>query len=218
MRLCFLGAKMKIAAAADLHGFLWDEIPECDVMLLAGDLLPFRETKKQYLSFLDKRFREWLEYVKVPVIACAGNHDEPFERWGRDVARLNLPWTYLEDDYTIFNGFKIYGTPWTKKFGDWSFMLPEHKLIGKWNNIPEDTDILLSHGPPKFYGDLTRDGNHEGSESLTWRIQQICPKLVLFGHIHEGRGEYQNSNTLMMNVSFVDRGIQPINGFWIGEI
>ena len=217
---------MKIAAASDIHGFLWDEIPECDVMFLAGDLMPFigHHSKKARLKWLDEDFRQWLLHVGysspkgVPVIGCAGNHDWPFYEYPEEVAALKLPWTYLQDSHTMFQGLKVYGTPWQRVFYDWAFNLQEHQLAGKWNLIPDDTDILLCHSPPKFYGDLTRDGRHEGSESLTWRIKQIEPKLVIFGHIHNGRGEARDNKTLYTNVSFLDESYHPVHGFWTMEM
>ena len=36
--------------------------------------------------------------------------------------------------------------PW---FGDWGFNLKRGEdMLQKWNLIPENTDILITHGPP----------------------------------------------------------------------
>lgn len=60
-------------------------------------------------------------------------------------------------------------------------------MLSKWNQIPDDTDILLTHGPPLGHGDLVRNGDHVGCVELLSTIQQrVRPKYHVFGHIHEG--------------------------------
>jgi len=194
---------LKICAIADLHGYL-PEIPDCDLLLIAGDICPHKKEFWQY-HWLITDFKPWLESLKMPVIGVAGNHDWPFQNTPKDVAALQLPWTYLQDSETTFNGLKIYGSPYSKQYYEWAFMLEEFKLAGKWNQIPDDTDILIVHGPPKYYGDLVLRGSHEGSESLTWRIIQVKPKLVVFGHIHEGRGEWQYGDVHLANVTLMGK-------------
>ena len=194
---------MKICAISDLHGYLPD-IPECDLLLIAGDICPHKPEWEQY-QWLISHFKPWLEQQKMPVIGVAGNHDWPLEKNPERVKRLELPWTYLRDSSTIFNGLKIYGSPYSKQYFDWAFMMEELQLAGKWNEIPDDTDILIVHGPPKYYGDWVLRGSNEGSESLTWRIQQVKPKLVVFGHIHEGRGEWRYGDTLLANVTLMGK-------------
>lgn len=185
---------MKLCAISDQHGWLPD-IPECDALLIAGDICPGGNAHKQ-LHWLDTYYRPWLENLGIPIFACAGNHDWPMYEIPHDVEDLKLPWTYLEDESAEFEGLKIYGTPWQKRFYDWAFNLDELQLAGKWNMIPEDTDILITHGPPKYYGDLVQRGTHEGSE--------VKPKLVVFGHIHPGRGRWQYGDTILANVTIVD--------------
>jgi Icc-related predicted phosphoesterase len=66
------------------------------------------------------------------------------------------------------------------------------KLDRVWQQIPEDTDVIVVHGPPKGVLDFShkRDGSIEmcGCSALKKRIDKIKPKLVLFGHIHNNRG------------------------------
>ena len=155
----------------------------------------------------------------MPVIGIAGNHDWPFQNSPKAIKEADLPWTYLQDSSTTFKGLNVYGTPWSKEFGDWAFMKDELRLTGKWNMIPDDTDILICHGPPKYYGDRTWDGRFEGSEGLTWRIGQVSPKLVVFGHIHEGRGDWQFGDTRLANVTLMDKHHEPgIHKPWVYEM
>ena len=54
-------------------------------------------------------------------------------------------------------------------------------------NIPDDTDILITHTPP--FGILDFDDNiNYGSEELLGRISVVQPQLHLFGHIHAQYG------------------------------
>ncbi len=55
----------------------------------------------------------------------------------------------MEDEPTNVYGIKIWGSPWQPWFYDWGFNLERgEKCLEKWNLIPKDTDILLTHGPP----------------------------------------------------------------------
>ena len=195
---------MKIAAISDIHGQLptYDMIPECDALLIAGDICGGGPAQMQN-HWLDTAFRSWLADLSMPVFGVAGNHDWPFYEMPDEVPQ-DLNWTYLEDDFAEFSGLKIYGTPWQKEFYDWAFNLPESQLSLKWDMIPEDTDILITHGPPQYFGDLVARGTHEGSPSLLKRIVHIKPKLVVFGHIHPGRGVYEHQDVTLANVTMVN--------------
>jgi len=57
----------------------------------------------------------------------------------------------------------------------------------KWNKIPDDTDILVTHTPPVGHGDLCCTGIRAGCVELLTTVQQrVKPKYHVFGHIHEG--------------------------------
>lgn len=201
-------------AVSDLHGYL-PEIPPCDIVLIAGDIVPGGHSY-YHRHWLDTHFRKWLEGIEGKVFACAGNHDEIFQEHPEDVP--SLPWTYLEDEEVEYMGLKIYGTPWQKRFYDWAFNLDESDLARKWMEIPDDTDILITHGPPKYFGDLVREGTHEGSPSLLQRIIEIKPKLVVYGHIHPGRGEYPHDGVMMANVTVVNENYDMVYEPWTYEI
>lgn len=208
---------MKICAMSDLHGFLPKSLPECDIILLAGDICPLSKAKRQ-LFWMEYQFKKWLIDVGKPVFACAGNHDWPLAENREKIESFNLPWTYLQDEFVEYEGLKIYGTPWQRRFYDWAFNLEEHQLMGKWNLIPDDVDILICHSPPKYYGDMGSNGFFLGSESLTWRIQEISPKLVVFGHIHEGRGQWQFKGTTLANVTMLDGKYRQVHSPFVIEI
>lgn len=84
-----------------------------------------------------------------------------------------------------------------------------------YSNVPRDTDILLTHGPPHSLGDLDAiyDGSHVGCEELTRKgdAGELQPRLWCFGHIHEARGVCDHqwpgsklSKSLLVNSAMVD--------------
>ena len=206
---------MKLCAMSDTHGYLPKEIPVCDALLIAGDFCPRMPVYFQ-LQWLGFEFRSWLQELAVPVFACAGNHDWLFFEYADDIPKL--PWTYLEDSSAWFKGLKIYGTPWQRVFFDWAFNLTEAQLAVKWREIPSDTDILICHSPPKFFGDLVKRGTHECSESLLRRIIEVEPKLAVFGHIHPGRGEWEHDGVKLANVAIMSDGYKVVNEPWVYEL
>ena len=213
---------MKIVAVSDLHGTL-PVIPPCDLLLIGGDICPITNHKVAFQGeWLGREFRAWL--AKQParkIVGIAGNHDFVFEQ-RPDLVPGDLPWTYLQDSAADWEGLKFYGTPWQPWFHDWAFNLYEPDLKLKWDVIPEGTDILVLHGPPFGYGDAVpeRDGpvRHTGSPSLLRRIEEVAPKLAIFGHIHEGRGEWQHGPTRLANVTILDVGYDHVYPPWECEL
>ena len=203
---------LKIVAVADTHGNL-PEIEPCDLFLLAGDFCPDGSTYFQE-CWLDAAFKYWSKNIPAKKkILVAGNHDFPFESHKSKAVSLIGDFTYLQDDYCYYEDYKIYGLPWQLYNGGWAFNLYENDLAIKYSQIPNDTDIIVSHGPPHGYGDkIPRKHNddnettwpepdHAGSPSLLAKIIEIKPKLVVFGHIHKGYGIYKLNDTIIANVA-----------------
>lgn len=199
---------MKIVCTSDLHGHL-PEIPDCDLLLLCGDYSPNTQTE---VFWLGKTFAPWLRELseRMKIIGVAGNHDFTFEEQPYDI--VPLAWTYLQDSGTEFGGLKFWGSPWQPRFYDWAFNADEDRLEMIWELIPQDTDVLLLHGPPHGYGDFSPYGQvHTGSPSLLRRIEQVKPKLVVAGHIHSGYGRYMIGDTIFVNASHVNEQYKPTN-------
>jgi 3',5'-cyclic AMP phosphodiesterase CpdA len=212
---------MKIVAVSDLHGFL-PAVPPCDLLLLGGDLCPLRSHKDDYqAAWLDTEFRAWLGGVPArKVVGVAGNHDWVFQR-RPDLVPRDLPWTYLQDQLVEWEGWRIYGSPWQPPFCGWAFNLDEAGRRAKWALIPDNTDILVLHGPPRGYGDGVpeRGGVRlSGCPHLLRRIQEVRPRLVIYGHIHEGRGVWRLGDTVLANVTRVDAGYDPVYEPWAIEL
>jgi|694.fasta_scaffold22898_6 Icc-related predicted phosphoesterase len=199
---------MKIVCVSDLHGFL-PQIPDCDLLLLGGDYCPV--VKGQNFWFAQV-FAPWIEMQSKTkkIIGVAGNHDLLFEKKPELVPQME--WTYLQDSGYEWNGLKFWGSPWQPRFFDWAFNADEDELQQKWSLIPDDTDVLLLHGPPHGFGDFSTHGfEHTGSPSLLKRIEEIQPKLVIAGHIHTGYGVYEIGKTKFLSCAYVNDMYKPVN-------
>jgi len=177
-----------IVAVADLHGRIPQSVPECDLLIIAGDISP--NACRDYdlvQSWMNKRFKPWLE--KVParhIVGIAGNHDFVF-RDRQDVIPENLRWNYLQDSGVEIEGVRIWGTPWSLRYDGWAFEAEEEELEQRYSAVPNDTDIIVSHCPPRGISDVCYAGaEHIGSKALLTRVCELRPKLVVFGHAHTG--------------------------------
>ena len=91
----------------------------------------------------------------------------------------------------FIQSFNFEGTPWQPEFGGWAFNLKRgEECVRKWNLIPEDTDVLITHSPPLGFGDLCSTGIRAGCVDLLHSVQnRVKPKYHVYGHIHEGSNE-----------------------------
>lgn len=183
---------MKILHISDTHGkhdgFPMNRFDGIDLVIHSGDCSNYRDSYRN--EFEVRTFLEW--YEKVPVkykIYVAGNHDSSIERLFITKEHFREKGiVYLENSDATIEGLKIWGSPYTPAFRDWSFMKARDKISRVWETIPIDADVIITHGPPKAIRDLnyTREGVLElcGDGALRKRCEKIAPKLVCFGHIH----------------------------------
>lgn len=174
---------MKIGAISDLHGFTPD-IPKCDILIIAGDCTSwdFPENWVKFSNYVDSASCQH-------VILVAGNHDGALENYPLSTISLfDERVIYLQDKSVRIDGIKFYGSPWTPTFFDWYFMKGPDELAAEWAKIPEDTDILITHGPPFGILDCV-NGLCCGDQALMERVKSIKPLHHIFGHIHEGAGD-----------------------------
>jgi Icc-related predicted phosphoesterase len=196
---------MRIVAISDLHGEVNIDIPQADMLLIGGDITPSRDIN-QSSNWFKNYFKPWLDKLPVKhIVAVAGNHDSIFTSGKKLLPKLK--WKYLEDKTCKTEGISIFGSPWTITFCNWYFMKSDIDLAQNWKLIPEGIDILLLHGPPQGCADLSnpRYGfvNHVGSTSLLKAILEKKPRLVVFGHIHDGHGIYEaDKNSTLGNIQF----------------
>jgi Icc-related predicted phosphoesterase len=205
---------MKIVLISDTHNKHTNLfIPQGDMIMCAGDV-SMRGKKEEIHTFL-----QWFsELPHTYKILIAGNHDRAFEQYPA-LCKKMIPENviYLNDGGINIEGINIWGSPITPYFFDWAFNRYRGLHIQKhWEIIPEDTDILITHGPPLGYGDkldpmFVRGGvTRVGCEDLLYHIEKIKPKLHVFGHIHEEGGFIKsNGDTLFINASSLDEYYWP---------
>ena len=218
---------MKITAISDQHG-LFPEIPETDLLLIAGDLCPTMNHAIWFQeSWIESTYKTWLKSLPAKEIVCIyGNHDFVGQKSHEKIKKMfenEEHIHFLQEESVELFGLKIYGLAWTLFFFDWAFNLHEDQLREKWELIPEDADIILTHGPPLGYGDKARRVNSQGFEnvgspSLLKKIEQIKPKLVVFGHIHPGYGVYSVGDTIVANASVVNETYKLNNAPLVFEL
>lgn len=174
-------------------------LPSADILVHAGDI-----SSSGYKSEIQD-FAIWCDWLLEnekfkEIVLIAGNHDFYFEDHPEEAAQLfqSIGVHYLKDSSITLEGFKFYGAPWQPRFHDWAFNVDRGPLIAaKWALIPDDTDILITHGPPLYIGDPSREGLSVGCFDLLQRIDQLPSlKLHVCGHLHEGNGTYKRSTAM----------------------
>lgn len=222
---------MRIVCMSDTHGYCLPHLPAGDVLVHAGDFTKYGETDA--VQSLSSHFAQYKQRQGFNDVICiAGNHDITFHQdyyektWTRHIRSFDPTATrealqncsYLQDSSTTIttnNNTKIvaYGSPWTPSFFNWAFNLKRGEALQQvWAGIPESTDILITHGPPKGRGDMTLHSGQFGCQNLLCEVQQrVKPRLHVYGHIHEGYGTSFDGQTLYVNASSLDIGYQAIN-------
>ncbi len=117
----------------------------------------------------------------------------------------------------MVDGFRVWGSPWQPMFMFWAFNLPWGAMLReKWNQIPFDTDILVTHGPPcgildqvmpeppEGWAPEQDPPAHLGCEELLIRVRTLRPRLHMFGHIHGGYGVHKDRRTTYVNACICD--------------
>lgn len=201
---------MKVVVLSDthsLHGAV--RVPEGDVLVHAGDF-----SRKGTLKEL-RQFNDWLgDLSHEHKILVPGNHDFCFEdpdRRDRATDLLTEARLLIDDSYRL-GGTRFWGAPWQPKFFDWAFNRERGRpLREKWSLIPEDVDVLVTHGPPRNIGDRVAQGDRVGCSELQKRVFEVRPEYHVFGHIHEGYGTYNRNGTVFLNASICDYGYHPSN-------
>jgi Icc-related predicted phosphoesterase len=212
---------VRIDCLSDTHGH-HDAlgIPEGDVLVHAGDAT-LGGTAEEVTAFA-----RWFRALPHPhKVFVAGNHDRLFEDAPLEAGGLlGDGIVYLRDSGTTIGGQHFWGSPWQPWFLDYAFNLRRGEpLRAKWSLIPGDTDVLITHGPPRgirdrvgspaarLLGRMLGQGPHVGCNDLRAAVARLRPRLHVFGHIHEGYGRETADGTLFVNAANVDAGYHPVN-------
>ena len=199
--------KKRIAFISDTHS-LHDQVnidlTDIDFLVHTGDMSS-RGKESEIHSF-----NKWIGKLgldKEHVIVISGNHDWFFERHDRKrIKEVCTNFTYLQEDRYECDGLKFYGAPHQPFFYNWAFNVIRGEALRKiWAKIPDDTDVLLTHGPPMGILDKNEEGEECGCEELTKRVGDLNLKIHAFGHIHEGHGIEEINGTTFVNASNLNR-------------
>jgi len=202
---------MKIICFSDTHGQhrRMPEIPECDVLIFAGDIMSGGHDMSELISF-----NAWLGKKKAAHrIVIAGNHDFLFERYPDQSRAMLSNATYLENSGVTIDGLNFWGSPYTPSFYNWAFMADRGEAIQKhWDLIPDNTDVLITHGPPFGILDTTwlHSPEHLGCVNLLEAVVRVKPKLHVFGHIHGGHGKVESDAGIFCNASMLNEAYDMV--------
>lgn len=193
---------MKIVLISDTHGRHRSlQLPPADWIIHAGDLSS-RGTQPEVADFM--QWYDTLRYTHKVLIA--GNHDFLAEDHPDLFRQLVPPGVhYLEDELLELEGLRIWGSPITPFFHNWAFNRNRGAEIKRyWDRIPDNIDILLTHGPAYGILDRTFTAKHVGCEELAKAMERIQPQYHVFGHIHEAYGMHKENGTTYVNASQVN--------------
>ncbi|HVG42455.1 MAG TPA: metallophosphatase domain-containing protein [Chitinophagaceae bacterium] len=201
---------LKFVAISDTHCLHRNiKLPKGDVLLHAGDI-SYKGKKSEVVDFLGWFSKTDFKYK----VFIAGNHDFYFEKEGVKEIQSTVPENviYLMNSEIVINGIKIWGSPYTPWFFDWAFNERRGAAITKhWKLIPDDVDILLTHGPVQGILDTVVSEEHVGCKNLLQRVLEVKPKTHVCGHIHESYGSVKRSGIHFINASLLNEAYELMN-------
>lgn len=207
---------MKIACISDTHGQERNlKIPPADVLVHCGDFSNLgSETELQ-------KFAEWLKGLPHErIFINPGNHDGlTFENpvLAKQIVEARPGIRMMLHERLEFGGLKWFFSPWTPEWAGWWWMLEQPEIEKKWAEIPDDTEILITHGPPLGILDtVERDESiHCGCGALYRRVAELKNlRLHAFGHLHHSGGQtFEHNGVGFYNCAVLDdhnRMRQPV--------
>jgi predicted phosphohydrolase len=203
---------MQVTLISDTHGRHGQLVlPGGDLLIHAGDVSPQGrvEEVEQFLAWYDRQPYRYRVFI-------AGNHDWLFERSPATVRQLLARYSaliYLQDRAVVIGGLQLYGSPWSPEFCHWAFNRPRRsaELARVWAQIPDATDVLITHTAPYQCRDLDSHLQPAGCEVLARRCADLHLKLHVFGHFHASYGQQVDGATVQVNASTCTEQYEPDN-------
>jgi Icc-related predicted phosphoesterase len=200
---------MLILHLSDTHNLHRElqNLPPADVIVHSGDM-SMAGTGNEVADFV-----EWFGTLDYQYkIFIAGNHDYCLEK--KDIKRIQcfLPQNcfYLYNSGVTIERVKFWGIPFF--FSD--------DVSGEYFNmieqIPRDTNILISHRPP--FGVLDDDNITYGCPDLLQAVIDVRPCYHLFGHVHNAYGIEKSKDTTFVNAALVNEEYQLLNEPFVFDI
>lgn len=176
-----------ISDTHSLHGQL--QVPDgIDVVVHSGDASNYKDPYRNESEL--RAFIDWFATLPIPTkVFVPGNHDTSLEKGliTRDLVEHRGIHLLINEEREI-GGLRFWGSPFTPRYGDWSYMKDRGTINRLWEQIPDGLDVLITHGPP--YGILDSTYNHQnkvelvGCSALRKRVAKVPPRFMLFGHVH----------------------------------
>lgn len=210
---------MTIVCISDTHGHHKRiAVSDADMIIHAGDFTMHGREHEVV------QFRDW--FMALPhkhKIVIPGNHDWFAEQQSKACAKLFTGIHYAIHDNIEIAGIKIGMFAFQPRFFDWAFNIDRNsdRMQFLWDTIDNDCDIIVSHGPPFGYLDMTPRGERVGCEIMKAKINKCSKlKLIVCGHIHEGYGECieRTSGVRIVNASSCDGKYRPVNKPIIAQV
>ena len=219
---------MKICAISDLHGQLPNNLPESDLLLIAGDLVPLdiQMNLQACKLWFNTDFKQWCKnQITYSIVIIGGNHDFVLEKYPEECKEIFESYNensevgkwfyYLDNEVEDVNvngsSIKIYGTQYCHKFGNWAFMPSEEKSKELFKVCPDKVDIILAHDAPYGVTDICEEHpwgvkDHIGSKPLRELIDRVDFKYLLHGHLHSTEHKLTPfaKDSLVANVSLLN--------------
>lgn len=205
----------KVVVLSDTHNqhMQIKDIPDGDILIHCGDATVYgkKDELEDFLSWFSWQPHKYKIFVP-------GNHDEGLFYDGQQplFKEVSIPEEiiYLEEKYIEIEGLKIYGSP-CKPRPDWAlqhkpgvfaaFGVLKSKIKERWDKIPNNLDILITHVPP--YGILDNTGfKHYGCPDLLAAVAEKIPRVHCFGHVHDRYGILmaEDQKTTFVNAALCD--------------
>ena len=165
----------------------------------AGDFTMFSGSQAAIADF-----NSWLgELPHMHKIVVPGNHEFFLEADPANRSLLGNATVLISESIEIA-GLRIWGSPVTPLYGGAFGLSSAKDRVRLYAGIPEDTDIVITHGAP--FGILDSapgEDLHSGDVPLLDALQRIQPRLHVFGHIHGAHGISQSEKTTFVNAALL---------------
>lgn len=214
----------KLVCISDTHGCLPGNLPDGDILIHAGDWCAHStfDEVREFLMWFERQPHKHRVFI-------AGNHDRITESHSMAFRGLREKYAptchYLQDSEVNCDGLTIWGSPVSPRFYNWAWNRDRGEDIRRhWDLIPTHIDVLITHGPPFGFLDLSNNWNeatgkkfddHLGCRDLLDAMYRVKPLVHIFGHIHGSGGkqvEYIHDcghRTRLVNASLMDEAYIP---------
>ena len=183
---------LRVVCISDTHTQT-KSIPDGDLLIHAGDLCNVGNPTELNAQIA------WLDSLPHKhKVVIAGNHDAFLDpRSRRTLSKQDqtgsIDWKslhYLQHSSITLafpnRTLKVYGAPHVPELGGPKHAFQYARGQDAWTEmIPSDTDIIVTHTPPKWHRDLQAG---LGCEWLLKEVGRVKPRLHVCAHIHDDRG------------------------------